>query len=441
MVNLIGSLIVVVGGVILAGIDTLIFNKVIPKQLTPLRFPSLDQLQSFPKKLSQLRLPLLVKLRSTIRGLSKKIQFDKTESVIENVLNPSVDNSPPACRISKSRDITTTVDKRIIAIGDVHGSLDGLLEDLFHANVTTTAKTCEWKPQSQDGTLVVQVGDIVDRGPQALEAYQCIKHLQETASGYNGEVVRLLGNHELWWLTGVFYKRNAKTDTRENVMAIVRMLVDDIMTGLVVGAYVHRISDVPVMFVHAGFSPAYYNHLQSTSTTRKDDKPLLSSPNPTPEELALYVNGVLNETTVGCEHFPCYKTYTDEVFGAGPDRGGTGVGGPLWTDFSILQQADELGTGPQDFVQVVGHSMAWCYSPQTPDQHPPMEAYECSHGLVRPSRNLRSVCVDGGMYLGARAFLEIEGSSGHFVSHQRFGDETTPWVVRDLTEEACNASE
>ena len=34
-----------------------------------------------------------------------------------------------------------------------------------------------------------------------------------------------------------------------------------------------------------------------------------------------------------------------------PDRGGTGLGGPLWTDFSTLQKADEEQSGPLDFVQ------------------------------------------------------------------------------------------
>ena len=54
--------------------------------------------------------------------------------------------------------------------------------------------------------------------------------------------------------------------------------------------------------------------------------------------------------------------------------------------------------------------------------HPPEDQAECSLGLVRASPHMLGVCVDGGMYLGARAYLEIDEAQGAFVSHQRFGD-------------------
>jgi hypothetical protein len=85
--------------------------------------------------------------------------------------------------------------------------------------------------------------------------------------------------------------------------------------------------------------------------------------------------------------------------------------------------------------------MAWCYNPRSPGTHPPEEQAECSLGLVRPSSHLLGVCVDGGMYLGARAYLEIDEATGAFVGHQRFGDrENTPWEQRDFSAEACLAS-
>jgi hypothetical protein len=51
--------------------------------------------------------------------------------------------------------------------------------------------------------------------------------------------------------------------------------------------------------------------------------------------------------------------------------------------------------------------MAYCYDPRNPEVHPPETQAECSLGLIRPSTELRSVCVDGGMYAGAREYLEI----------------------------------
>jgi hypothetical protein len=96
---------------------------------------------------------------------------------------------------------------RIISVGDVHGSLDGLLEILFHANVTAAPDVCEWRPDSNN-VLLVQVGDIVDRGSQALAAWKCIDKLQHENVPDGSKVVRLVGNHEIWWLEGQFHHRN-----------------------------------------------------------------------------------------------------------------------------------------------------------------------------------------------------------------------------------------
>lgn len=51
------------------------------------------------------------------------------------------------------------------------------------------------------------------------------------------------------------------------------------------------------------------------------------------------------------------------------------------------------------------------------------------------------MCVDGGMYLGARAYLEI-GTDGHFRAYQQYrGDKSSPlfstYQMTDLTEQVC----
>jgi hypothetical protein len=85
--------------------------------------------------------------------------------------------------------------------------------------------------------------------------------------------------------------------------------------------------------------------------------------------------------------------------------------------------------------------MAFCYQRSKPNVHPPPSQAECSLGLVRGTANLQSVCADGGLYLGARAFLEI-GGDAHFRAYQRYrGYQTDPlydtYQVRDLTAELC----
>ena len=82
---------------------------------------------------------------------------------------------------------------RVVTIGDIHGSYDGLLDLLFSSNVTTESHTCEWKHQDKK-LLLVQMGDVVDRGGGALQAWECLKSLQKHSATYNAEVVRLLGS-------------------------------------------------------------------------------------------------------------------------------------------------------------------------------------------------------------------------------------------------------
>eukprot|EP00981_Chlorochromonas_danica_P000522 scaffold106_cov177-Ochromonas_danica.AAC.6 len=88
--------------------------------------------------------------------------------------------------------------------------------------------------------------------------------------------------------------------------------------------------------------------------------------------------------------------------------------------------------------------MAHCYSRARPGVHPPNTRAECSRGLVRGSVDLSVVCVDGGMYLGARAFLEI-GVDGRLRAwERRRGEEEgeedeVSWKVHDLTEQHCGS--
>jgi len=45
--------------------------------------------------------------------------------------------------------------------------------------------------------ILVQTGDIVDRGTYALDIYRLMRDLRGQASASGGEVVSILGNHEV----------------------------------------------------------------------------------------------------------------------------------------------------------------------------------------------------------------------------------------------------
>lgn len=87
--------------------------------------------------------------------------------------------------------------RRVVAVGDVHGSYVGLLEVLYQANITTAKDACEWRAQgssAEDGVVLVQMGDLTDRGPGALEVLECLRVLQKQAPNFNSKVIRLIGS-------------------------------------------------------------------------------------------------------------------------------------------------------------------------------------------------------------------------------------------------------
>lgn len=94
--------------------------------------------------------------------------------------------------------------QRVVAIGDVHGCFNGLKCRLMAAGLIKEEKDGEsnsvggvdqisW---TGGNTVLVQVGDIVDRGCQELECFLLLCKLGRQAKMVDGAVVILWGNHE-----------------------------------------------------------------------------------------------------------------------------------------------------------------------------------------------------------------------------------------------------
>jgi len=81
--------------------------------------------------------------------------------------------------------------QRIVAIGDMHGALDGFVEILQAAGLVDA------KLRWTGGTTVyVQLGDVLDRGAGVREALDLLIRLEGEAKRAGGRVEFLLGNHE-----------------------------------------------------------------------------------------------------------------------------------------------------------------------------------------------------------------------------------------------------
>jgi hypothetical protein len=86
---------------------------------------------------------------------------------------------------------------RVVAIGDVHGSDDGLTAILRAAGLIDQAG--RWA----GGTAtLVQTGDVTDRGAGVKRALDLVRALGPDAAKAGGRVVSVLGNHEIMNLVG-----------------------------------------------------------------------------------------------------------------------------------------------------------------------------------------------------------------------------------------------
>ena len=87
--------------------------------------------------------------------------------------------------------------ERIVAIGDVHGAYDRLLEILQAAQVID--ERSRW---AGGRTHLVQTGDVLDRGADSRRALEFLRRLGRDAERAGGRVHQLIGNHEVMRLLG-----------------------------------------------------------------------------------------------------------------------------------------------------------------------------------------------------------------------------------------------
>jgi hypothetical protein len=80
----------------------------------------------------------------------------------------------------------------MVAVGDLHGDLENALETLRHLRVVD--ELGNW---SGGRTVLIQTGDLLDRGPNSIGLVKLFRRLQKEAREAEGDVVLLLGNHEL----------------------------------------------------------------------------------------------------------------------------------------------------------------------------------------------------------------------------------------------------
>jgi hypothetical protein len=88
-------------------------------------------------------------------------------------------------------------EERIVAVGDVHGAYTGFIDILQHAGLIDGRQ--RW---IGGRAVLVQTGDLLDRGPDSRRVLDLLRRLEREASRAGGQVHALLGNHEVMRLVG-----------------------------------------------------------------------------------------------------------------------------------------------------------------------------------------------------------------------------------------------
>lgn len=86
---------------------------------------------------------------------------------------------------------------RIVAVGDVHGNFEGLVQILQRTKLIDA--DMKW---IGGRAVLVQTGDLLDRGGAVRQVLDLLMGLQKQAAAAGGQVIVLLGNHEAMNLTG-----------------------------------------------------------------------------------------------------------------------------------------------------------------------------------------------------------------------------------------------
>ncbi len=89
--------------------------------------------------------------------------------------------------------------RRIVAVGDVHGS-----PGAFRAILETAGLVDGSGDWIGGDSVLVQTGDLLDRGTEIRALLDYMRRLERSASENGGRLVSLLGNHEVYNLIGFF---------------------------------------------------------------------------------------------------------------------------------------------------------------------------------------------------------------------------------------------
>ncbi len=213
--------------------------------------------------------------------------------------------------------------RKLIAVGDVHGQFEGLVKILRSAGLIDAKQ--HW---CGGHNRLVQIGDILDRGPFSLKVDNLLDKLQVEAETMGGEVVRLVGNHELELIMENYLISEFQ---REQAMQMREKLIGQVLAGDLKAAYAYK----GFLFTHAGVTRKLFRIFK------------LQLDDPSAANLAILINLIFKESIK--HSFFKHPIFNVSISRRGPDR----FGGIFWEDLEDLVASYPQGS---PVWQVFGHT-------------------------------------------------------------------------------------
>lgn len=213
--------------------------------------------------------------------------------------------------------------KPVFILSDVHGDYHSFAAILIDCGLMDTE--LNW---CGGENILLQIGDILDRGPAPLQIDKLLDILQAQAPRNGGKVIRLIGNHEVELIRKNYFITSLPYFQVEPVRD---KLIHQISTGALQASFATH----GFLITHAGVSNGLFKAFKQDITKK------LTNTN-----VANYINKVFKEAVLSCN-------FKHPIFNVTYLRGGGDeYGGIFWEDLSALMaKHNEV-----PFKQIVGHT-------------------------------------------------------------------------------------
>ena len=188
-----------------------------------------------------------------------KLALQSMESLIKSTTWKQILNTVEIRDVSKY--------KRIIAIGDLHGDLKQTIKILRLTNIINTDN--DWIANK---TILIQTGDIIDRGPKSIAVYRLFLKLRAECIKYESLILNQIGNHEqMMFINDFTYVNKAEMNQFggyfewQNLMSI-RSNFGKFLRNLPIARIIGN-----TLFVHAGILPFIAKQFDNNITKLNDE--------------------------------------------------------------------------------------------------------------------------------------------------------------------------